>query len=477
MKKIISLFITFLITVTVIMLPIISVYAKDANSDFKYAVLSETDRTCKITNYTGSASKLTIPSSIDGYTVIAIDKDDDLDSGPFENNNTLNSVSIPNSVIIIGEDSFESCNNLEYIELPYGITSIGSDAFNETKIYNDSNNWDNGVLYIGNYLIEASLYDCDEMDYCIEDGTLCIANFAFNHCKLKSVRIPSSLYSLGDSVPFHNFTENGIENIYVDSNNSYFCDVNGVLFDKNKTKLIKYPDGKTETSYSIPDSVTRIEDNAFENSKITDISIPENVSSIGRSVFYNSELYKNEKNWENEALYIDDWLTECNTNYSGQLVVKPNTIGIAEYGLAGCKELSEITLPTGIKYICDLAFYNCEKLETINIPKSVTQIGVEAFGNCKKLREIDFDSSKSDWYKLYIHPNEYDSFTVNCTDENSRIDNSTRLEKESEDEVQPVKGKNSNILIVAITIIVVITVIILSIVLLIIIKNKKKLMQ
>ena len=62
--------------------------------------------------------------------------------------------------------------------------------------------------------------------------------------------------------------------------------MDGVLFNKDKTELIKYPSGKTETEYIVPDSVKSIENSAFEGcSNLTSIEIPKSVTSIGTFAF------------------------------------------------------------------------------------------------------------------------------------------------------------------------------------------------
>lgn len=413
MKKGFSILIALMVILTAIVLPLSSVFA--AESDFEYKVLSETDKTCQITRYNGHDTDLLIPSKINGYSVIEIDKAEKNDEGVFSYRDSLISISIPDSVTRIGEKAFYYCNNLREVNMPNTITSIGNEAFVGTQIYNNKNNWDNGVLYIGNYLIIALLNDYDTKKYSIKEGTLCVADLAFYNSELETVTIPSSLISLGSGLPFYSYDRNSLKNIYVDSNNVNYCDENGILFDKNKTKIIQYPNGKDEINYTIPSSVLEIGEYAFYNSSITNISIPQGVNNIGFSAFYKSDLYENKNNWENGVLYIENWLIEAENSLAGQHETKLNTIGIADNAFGACKDITNITLPNTISIIGNSAFYNCESLETITIPSSVTQIGNDIFEGCYNLKEVYYDGKESNWNKIYLQNNEnaqLDSFTI-----------------------------------------------------------------
>lgn len=423
MKKGFSILMALIIIFTAIILPLSSVLA--AESDFEYKVLSETDKTCQITRYKGYDTELLIPSKINGYTVTEIDRAEEYDEGVFSYRDSLISISIPDSVTRIGEKAFYYCNNLREVNMPNKITSIGNEAFVGTQIYNNKDNWENGVLYIGDFLIIALLNDYDIKNYNIKEGTLCVADSAFYNCELESVKIPSSLVSLGSSLPFYSHDGDALENIYVDSNNINYSDENGVLFDKNKTEIIQYPNGKTEISYVIPSSVSKIGEYAFYNSSIANISIPQNVNNIGFSAFYKSDLYENENNWENGTLYIDNWLIEVKNSLSDQCEIKSNTTGIADNAFATCKNVTNIILPNTISIIGNSAFYNCESLEVITIPSSVTQIGKDIFEGCYNLNEVYYDGSKSDWNKLYISSEGTDSFIVHCKNESTIVNNIT----------------------------------------------------
>ena len=138
----------------------------------------------------------------------------------FINCTNLKKVSIPEGVISIGFFAFDDCNSLETIIMPSTIEEIARDAFNNTAYCNDKNNWENGVLYIGYYLIDVN-EDFKTKNYMVKDGTKIVAEWgmagsteletltipdsvvaineqAFNQCeKLKTITIPDSVKSIG----------------------------------------------------------------------------------------------------------------------------------------------------------------------------------------------------------------------------------------------------------------------------------------
>ena len=180
------------------------------------------------------------------------------------NYNYITSVTIPNSVTQIGEGAFYSCDYLNSIIIPNSVTAIEGSAFRYCGALT-SVSIPNSVLTIG--------YD------------------AFEYCdNLETVYIPSSVISIGNSA----FAGNKkMRSISVDEANLYYCSIDGVLFNKDQTKLLQYPNGKGDTLYIIPNTVTTLGSMSFsyilkkDSVKLTSIVIPSSVTTINVNAFWN----------------------------------------------------------------------------------------------------------------------------------------------------------------------------------------------
>lgn len=165
---------------------------------------------------------------------------------------------------------------------------------------------------------------------------------AFEHCyDLILVSIPKSVTSIGD----YAFENGKIKEFIVDKDNPKYSVIDGVLFNKDGTKLIAYP-GSKGTTYVIPDGVTAIGNYAFSRCyNLNSVTIPDNVISIGHYAFRN------------------------------------------------CYHLLPVTIPNSVISIGEQAFSSCERFTSIKIPSSVTTIGSRAFWGCKGLREFIVDEN------------------------------------------------------------------------------------
>ncbi|MBR6110762.1 MAG: leucine-rich repeat domain-containing protein [Paludibacteraceae bacterium] len=206
-----------------------------------------------------------------------------------------------------------------------------------------------------------------------------IKDFAFDTNYLGSVMIPSSITELYDLRISTNFT--------VSKDNPAFSSLDGVLYDKEKTKVIKAPE-KLKGDFVIPASVTIIQKSAFSDCRdLTSIKIPEGVTSIGAGAFGGCGSLT--------SIKIPEGVTSIGAEaFSGCGMLEPKLLvydkGTKCYGWIGNNEKCiEVVIPEGVTSIGEAAFENCINLTSINVPEGVTNIGAEAFYGCFSLANIN----------------------------------------------------------------------------------------
>lgn len=226
----------------------------------------------------------------------------------YKNSGKITRVIIHEGVTSVSTKAFVSCESLEYAFIPSSMKDIdGFTACSSLK----SINLPEGLETIG----IQSFCDCDS---------------------LKTVTIPSSVNSIG----FGAFEWcDSLTEIKVKSNNAYFTDINGVLYNKDKTKIIQYPKAKTQTSYIIPSSVTTVGRDAFEECEnLKSIILPEKLTSIEESAFSSSGI----KTIEIPAGVTTISRSAFNSSFIESIVLPNNIVKIDEMAFRNCKNLKKI---------------------------------------------------------------------------------------------------------------------------------------
>ncbi len=241
-------------------------------SNDKYGVLFNKDKTTLIQYPTGNKrTSYAIPNSVTSICAWA-----------FYDCYNLTSVTIPNSVTNIDHFAFCNCSSLISVEIPDSVTSIGM-----------------GVFIGCSSIISVT----------IPDNGISIDVGAFSGCSsLISVTIPENADILGQFF----FGCDSLTTITVDEkNDGLSSDMYGVLFNKDKSELFKYPAGNKRTTYIVPNGVTYISEQAFANCEyLTSITIPNSVTYIDYYAFGNCSNLENvyftgsEEEWN--EIYIED---------------------------------------------------------------------------------------------------------------------------------------------------------------------------
>ena len=302
--------------------------------------------------------------------------------GAFSGCSGLTSVTIGDNVTSIYDGAFENCSGLTKVTIPNSVTSIGSDAFNGTGIYNNESNWDNGMLYIDNCLIEAKS-DVVNGSYTIKEGTRVIASAAFNGCSgLTSVTIPNSVTSIG-----YNAFEgcSGLTKVNYLGNVEKWVEFDFNYSNHNPTYYAKdlYINNELLTDVKIT-TADSIKNYAFYNCQsIKSAEIGNSVTSIGWGAFSGcsglTSVIWNAKNYKDFEDYYETPFYDI------------------------CSSIASFTFGNEVEHIPEYLCYGMSKLTEVTIPNSVTSIGGSAFYGCSGLTSVIWNDKNCEDFK-------YDSY-------------------------------------------------------------------
>ncbi len=292
-------------------------------SDFKFD-----ESTGTIIQYIGNESEVVIPSEINGVKVTNIGDGAFSSSSNLSNCNNITKVTIPDSVISIGDYAFSGCEKLEDVVIPDSVTSIGDYAFLRCNSLSSVTIPDSEVS-IG----DGAFENCAGLlKITLPNNKISIGDSAFSECtSLQSVNIPDNIVRIGKDAFW---VCNNLKEISVGDNNANYKSIDGVLYSKDGTELLEYPNGKSDENYVIVDGVKTIGHNAFYYSSLKSITIPNSVESIDENGFFE------------------------------------------------CINLRSVTIPNSVTSIGKNAFAYCTNLTCVVIPSSVTSISNDSFNGC-----------------------------------------------------------------------------------------------
>ena len=425
-------------------------------------------------NYTGNETKLTIPDDItelncfalsDCYNITSVTFGENsqltsIGDGAFNWCESLESITIPDSVTSIGEGAFCCCAKLTSITIPDGVKSIGNHAFAGCSAL-ESITIPDSVLSIGysafkectalkNITIPGSVLsigdnafkECTALESAtISEGVKSIGDNAFYNCtNLVNVSLPDSLTSISFNM-FYGCTnlqtyDDGTAYYLGNSENHYLVLVSVISKEitsftiDDKTKFIwssafsecrvlesientqnilcigsyAFEHCNNLKTFTIPYGVTTIEDGTFFCcTNMQTITIPDTVTSIGQSAFEGCNnlksisIPKSVTSIGNKAFY------ECKKLEN---IIVPNGVPSINYDtFYGCESLEWVSLPESVYYIDQFAFKNCSSLKSIIIPSAVTKIAIAAFLHCDALTTVYYGGTEDKWSTISIEGN------------------------------------------------------------------------
>lgn len=313
-----------------------------------------------------------IPSEINGLPVT------EMGEYLFEDCTNLKSVEIPETITKYGIYMFKNCKSLTSFTIPSNMTQIPPGTFQFCENLETVTLHDN-IKVVG--------YEC--FYYCkslrissLPDSVITVGSRAFTGCdSITSFEISENVTN--DDVKWMFGYCNNLQEINVNENNPVYTSKDGVLYSKDLTSLIAYPDGR-EGEFTVPEHVTTLPAGAFASTvKLTKLIIPETVTSIGRSVCNGSIGLQSVVLPENITEIGDYWFIRCES--LTDIKIPDSVTAIGEASFNECHSLKNIKFPEGLKTIGEGAFAHCELIEEIVFPDGLTTIGDTAFSRCESL--------------------------------------------------------------------------------------------
>ena len=287
----------------------------------------------------------------------------------------------------IGEGAFAFIS-IKSLELPSGLVTVGKGAFQ------------------GNFLLSRVVFPSDsscteifssafETDYQLKDVTLpaaleYIGELAFSESGLASVNIGSKVREIGEGA-FGSCQS--LKAITADSGSAYFTVKDGVLYSKDMKTLVQYPAGKAGSTFTLPNSVTKLAGSSFAGaSSLEDVTLNDGLKAIERSAFENCAALT--------TPVLPETLEEIGVSafafcpsFSGTLTIPKAVHTIGSYAFNNDYALEVIDFePESEMDRLGFAAFACCGIKDFTIPANVSTIGLEVFSGCKKLLAVTFEA-------------------------------------------------------------------------------------
>lgn len=342
-----------------------------------------------------------------------------INSSAFYACESLVSVTLPEGLEKIGDSAFSICQWLKSINIPSTVTEVGWNIIGNTAIYN-SLPLENGVRYLDGWAVDVSVSD----SVAFKEGTIGISRQILG-AHPATVFIPKTVKYISNGGLQGASYSRTVESYTVDPENPYFLSEDGVVYTKDKTELVAYPQNSGFIKYTVPEGVKAIRDCAFYNTNIEQIEFPDSLEYIGNRAFYYSTGLKSALLKENVKFIGDMAFGSCSNVDLGQIPSGLEHIGYMIFDMSGnagitkvdgntylgnwlinasVPDSTEFKIADGTVGIAASAIYSIGMIRStsVYIPASVKYINSRAFKYFINLKDVYFAGSKQEWCKINI---------------------------------------------------------------------------
>lgn len=276
----------------------------------------------------------------------------------------------------IGDSAFQGVYSLQRVSIPNSAKKIGKMAFTNCSGLTELSFGDKSELA---EIGDSAFYGCSRLtEVSLPRGLKKIGKGAFMCKSLESISIPASVTRIRDGA-FNYCNELKTVNI---SDVAAWCNITFEGSGANPASLAEalYLDGELLTELVIPEGVTKIGAYAFENNKhLESVRIPSTVSAIGEDAFKDTSRLSD--------LHIESIEKWCSIEFEGAGAVPGSRLYLKE------EEITDLVIPEGITRIPAHAFARMKGITSVSIPDSVTFIGGGAFKGCSSLVSVALPGS------------------------------------------------------------------------------------
>ena len=369
-------------------------YDRNGKPKTLYTYTLDDYKNATITEYNGNARSLSVPQTIDGYTVVGIgssafkgntnlrflhfpDTLTKIGSNAFSDCTSLSKVTLPDSLTTIENCAFNNCESLEEVRLPDGLTEIGFRAFGACtslkKVYIPKTITSCAGYNPSSCVYEGPFRGCTSLnDVEFADGIKTIPQNLFLKCTgLREIALPDTVTTIG-SAAFE-----------------YCSNLTSIVWPNNLTTIgdsAFYACTKL-AEVALPDTVTKIGSNAFSDcTSLSKVTLPDSLNTMGDEAFCNCFSLKELKLSNSMSTIPGNAFTGCSV--LEELVIPDSVATIEEEAFMNCSALKMVSFGKGLTAIYNNAFNTCDALDAVVLPESLKTIYYNAFRDCDALTEI-----------------------------------------------------------------------------------------